>query len=53
MICTRFKHIRDHYMEERNQAVSERKGLRSDEVRLSLWGKFTGYSKRALVETGF
>jgi len=40
-------------MEERNQAISERKGLGSDEVGLSLWGKLTGYSKRALVETGF
>ena len=40
-------------MEERNRAISERKGLGSDEVGLSLWGKLTGYSKRALVETGF
>jgi len=40
-------------MEEGNRAISERKGLGSDEVGLSLWGKLTGYSKRALVETGF
>jgi len=39
-------------MEERNRAISEKKGLGSDEVGLSLWGKLTGYSKRALVETG-
>ena len=36
-------------MEERNRAISERKGLGSDQVGLSLWGKLTGYSKRALV----
>lgn len=37
----------------RNLAVSERKGLGQDEIGINLWGKLTGYSKRALVETSF
>jgi IS5 family transposase len=37
----------------RNRAVSERKGLGLDEVGVGLWGKLTGYSRRALVETSF
>ena len=40
-------------MNERNQAIGERKGLSLDEVGISLWGKLTGYSRRALVETAF
>lgn len=37
----------------RSRAVSERRGLGLDEVGVSLWGKLTGYSRRALVETSF
>lgn len=40
-------------MHERNQAICERKGLGMDELGTSLWGKLTGYSQRALVETTF
>ena len=43
----------DPKQEARNRAVSERKGLGLDEVGISLWGKLTGYSRRALVETSF
>lgn len=43
----------DANQKTRNQAVSERKGLGLDEVGISLWGKLTGYSRRALVETSF
>lgn len=44
---------RDPKLKERNEAISERKGLGIDEVGMSLWGKLTGYSQRALVETTF
>jgi IS5 family transposase len=40
-------------LNERNQAISERRGLGLDELGSSLWGKLTGYSQRALVETTF
>ena len=40
-------------MKERNQAISQRKGLGLDQTGISLWGKLTGYSRRALVETTF
>jgi hypothetical protein len=36
-------------VEERNQAISERRGLGLDEIGISLWGKLTGYSRRALL----
>ena len=40
-------------LNERNQAIAERRGLGLDETGISLWGKLTGYSRRALVETTF
>lgn len=43
----------DPKLKERNQGISERRGLGLDEVGISLWGKLTGYSKRALVEGSF
>ena len=43
----------DPKQEERNREISERRGLGLDKVGISLWGKLTGYSKRALVETSF
>jgi IS5 family transposase len=43
----------DPKQKARNRSVSERKGLGLDEVGISLWGKLTGYSRRALVETSF
>jgi len=38
---------------ERNEAIAERRGFGLDKVGMSLWGKLTGYSQRALVETSF
>lgn len=38
---------------ERNRSISEMRGLGLDPLGRSLWGKLTGYSKRALVETSF
>lgn len=43
----------DPKQKSRNRAVSERKGLGLDKIGISLWGRLTGYSKRALVETSF
>jgi len=43
----------DPKLKERNRGISERRGLGLDDVGISLWGKLTGYSKRALVETSF
>ncbi len=43
----------DPKLKERNRGISERKGLGLDDVGISLWGKLTGYSRRALVETSF
>jgi IS5 family transposase len=43
----------DPKLKERNRGISERRGLGLDNVGISLWGKLTGYSKRALVETSF
>jgi IS5 family transposase len=37
----------------RDRAVRELKGLGGDLLGRSIWGKLTGYSRRALVETGF
>lgn len=39
--------------EERNNAVLEIRGLGGDKQARSTWGKLTGYSQRALVETAF
>ena len=44
---------KDPKQKERNQGILERKGLGLDEIGISLWGKLTGYSKRALVEASF
>jgi len=38
---------------ERNDAIRVIKGLGGDKEARSIWGKLTGYSKRALVETAF
>jgi hypothetical protein len=43
----------DPKLEDRNRAILERRGLGLDAEGISLWGKLTGYSKRALVETSF
>lgn len=43
----------DPKQKERNQGILERRGLGLDDVGISLWGKLTGYSKRALVEASF
>ena len=43
----------DPKLQERNRGIAERRGLGLDDVGVSLWGKLTGYSKRALVETSF
>ncbi len=43
----------DPKLKERNREISERRGLGLDDVGISLWGKLTGYSKRALVEASF
>ncbi len=43
----------DPKLQERNRAVSERRGLGHDKIGISLWGKLTGYSKRSLVEASF
>ena len=40
-------------MQARNPSYQTRSGLGLDEVGISLWGKLTGYSRRALVETSF
>ena len=39
--------------DDRDQAIMWIKGLGNDTLARSLWGKLTGYSKRALVETAF
>ena len=39
--------------DERDQALRLIKGLGGDKKAKSLWGKMTGYSRRALVETAF
>ena len=44
---------RDPKQKARNRSASERRGLGLDEIGISLWGKLTGYSRRALVETSF
>lgn len=38
---------------DRDRAVREIRGLGGDLVAKSIWGKFSGYSRRALVETTF
>ncbi len=38
---------------DRDQAVRDIKSLGGDLVAKSIWGKYTGYSRRALVETTF
>lgn len=43
----------DPKLKERNRGISERRGLGLDDVGIGLWGKLTGYSKRALVEASF
>ena len=40
-------------LERRNRALLEIKGLGGDNLAREIWGKLTGYSKRALVETSF
>jgi Transposase DDE domain len=42
-----------HDGDERDKAYLEILGLGGDKHAKSLWGKLTGYSKRALVETAF
>lgn len=44
---------KDPKQKERNRGISERRGLGLDEIGIGLWGKLTGYSKRALVEASF
>jgi hypothetical protein len=39
--------------DDRDEALSIIEGLGGDEEARSLWGKLTGYSNRALVETAF
>lgn len=39
--------------EERDKSILEIKGLGGNKQAKSLWGKLTGYSRRALVETAF
>jgi hypothetical protein len=39
--------------EERDVAIAQIKGLGGDKQAKSLWGKLTGYSRRALIETAF
>jgi len=41
------------YDSDRDQAVCDIRALGGDIVAKSIWGKFTGYSRRALVETTF
>jgi len=43
----------DPKQKERNQGILERRGLGLDDVGIRLWGRLTGYSKRALVEASF
>ena len=43
----------DPKLKERNHRIAERRGLGLDDIGTSLWGKLTGYSKRALVEASF
>ena len=38
---------------DRDRAVLEIRGLGGDKIAKSIWGKLTGYSRRALVETTF
>jgi hypothetical protein len=38
---------------DRDQAVLEIRALGGDKIARSIWGKLTGYSRRALVETAF
>jgi len=38
---------------ERDEAVSAIKAFGGDKIAKSIWGKLTGYSRRALVETTF
>lgn len=38
---------------ERNKAIAEIRGLGGDLLARRIWGKLTGYSRRALVETSF
>ena len=40
-------------LERRNRALLEIKGLGGDNLAREIWGKLTGYSTRALVETSF
>ena len=40
-------------LERRNRALLEIEGLGGDNLAMEIWGKLTGYSKRALVETSF
>lgn len=40
-------------LRRRNKAILERKGLGDDQLAREIWGKLTGYGKRALVETTF
>jgi len=40
-------------LERRNRALLEIKGLGGDNLAREIWGKLTGYSRRALVETSF
>ncbi len=48
------KNARDRGLDdERDQALRLIKGLGGDKKAKSLWGKMTGYSRRALVETAF
>ena len=37
----------------RNMAITEIKSLGGDKIARTIWGKITGYSRRALVETSF
>lgn len=38
---------------DRDQAVQDIRELGGDKIARSIWGKLTGYSRRALVETAF
>ena len=40
-------------LQRRNKALLEIKGLGGDKLTREIWGKLTGYSRRALVETSF
>jgi len=42
-----------NHLSQRNQAISEMKGLGGDPLAREIWGKLTGYSRRSLVETAF